>query len=118
MRKPISLLTVIILLLLTLFVAVVQTAKAQQGSAEQLSVTISPSNATTIDVGQYLQFSAFASGGAPPYSYQWYSNGIPIPDAASSSFMFAHIQHFSNSYRFLRRSGEFKRNVGNGKHVA
>jgi hypothetical protein len=89
MRKPISLLTVLILGLLASLLIGVQTAKTQQIPSEQLSVTIAPSNAITIDVGQYVQFIASVSGGAPPYSYQWYANESPMPDATSSSFTFA-----------------------------
>ncbi len=40
--------------------------------ATALSASISPSSAI-IDNGQQLQFTASASGGVSPYSYQWYS---------------------------------------------
>ncbi len=40
--------------------------------ATALSASISPSSAT-IDSGQQAQFTASASGGVSPYSYQWYS---------------------------------------------
>jgi hypothetical protein len=58
-------------------------------SADELSATVSPSNATTIDANQQLQFTVSVSGGAPPYSYQWYSNDNQIANATSSSFTFA-----------------------------
>jgi len=66
----------------------VQTAEAQSTPDGQLSVTISPSNATVIDVDQYVQFTASASGGEPPYSYQWYANDTAITGATTSSFTF------------------------------
>lgn len=88
MRKSISLLFVLVLGFLASTVAEVQSAKAQHALSGQLSVTVSPSNGTTIDVGQYVQFTAFSSGGATPYSYQWYSNESLVPEATSSSFKF------------------------------
>ena len=89
MRKPISLLTVLVLGLLASLSVTAQVTGAEATPSEPLSATISPSTATTIDVGQYVQFTASASGGAPPYSYQWSSNDNPIEDATSSGFRFA-----------------------------
>jgi hypothetical protein len=40
-----------------------------------LSVTVSPTNAT-LDVGQSQTFTSSVSPGTPPYSYQWYLNGV------------------------------------------
>ncbi len=88
MKKPFSLLAVLVLGLSALLLAGVQTANAQYTPDEQLSVTISPSNATIIDVDQYIQFTASASGGEPPYSYQWYANDSAITGATTSSFTF------------------------------
>lgn len=87
-RKPISLLAIIVLGLSASLLVGVQTAKSQGASGEQLSVTISPSNAIAMDVFQQLHFSAAASGGTPPYSYLWYSNGNPVVYATASSFTF------------------------------
>lgn len=50
-------------------------------------INISASN-STLTVGQQAQFSSSTTGGATPYSYRWYSNGDPIADATSSSFIF------------------------------
>ena len=52
-----------------------------------LSVSIEPSSAT-IDLGDSILFNATASGGVPPYSYQWYLNGNPVPGANSSTWNF------------------------------
>lgn len=53
-----------------------------------LNITISASS-LAITTGQQDQFTASASGGVPPYSYQWYSNGNPVVGATSSSYTFA-----------------------------
>lgn len=50
-------------------------------------ISISTST-STLTVGQPAQFSSSTTGGAAPYSYRWYSNGNPITDATSSSFIF------------------------------
>jgi hypothetical protein len=89
MQKAIILCVVFVLGLLTSLLVEVQTVKAQYTPDEQLSATISPSPATTIDLGQQVQFTASVSDGAPPFSYQWYSNDNPVADATFLSFMFA-----------------------------
>lgn len=43
---------------------------------------------SALTVGQLAQFSVSASGGTPPYNYQWYVNGNPVAGANSSSFIF------------------------------
>jgi hypothetical protein len=53
-----------------------------------VSVSISNTSPTTIDVGQQVQFTATASGGSSNYNYQWYSNGNQISGATSSSLSF------------------------------
>jgi len=52
-----------------------------------LSVSIEPSSAT-VTVGDSVLFTATPSGGVPPYSYQWYLNGNPVPGANSSTWNF------------------------------
>ncbi|MCW4045790.1 MAG: PKD domain-containing protein [Candidatus Bathyarchaeota archaeon] len=88
MSKTVSLLAVLVISILALSIAGIQAVKAQTSQGSQLTVTISPSGSTTMDMGQRIQFVAFASGGTPPYSYQWHSNGDIIPNATSSSFTF------------------------------
>jgi outer membrane protein assembly factor BamB len=53
-----------------------------------LSVSISPLSAS-IPIGQSASFTSTASGGAPPYSYQWYVDGAPVSDATSALWTFA-----------------------------
>jgi YVTN family beta-propeller protein len=52
-----------------------------------LSATVSPASAT-LGVGQSKTFNASVSGGASPYSYQWYLNGSLVSGATSSSWTF------------------------------
>jgi len=53
-----------------------------------LAVNASTST-SAVTVGQLVQLSASADGGAPPYTYQWYLDGNPIAGANSSSYIFA-----------------------------
>jgi hypothetical protein len=53
-----------------------------------LSVTISPSSAS-VGVNQSLTFSSNATGGTPPYGYQWFLNGSSVPSATSSTWTFS-----------------------------
>ena len=56
--------------------------------APALTVQISPLSVSLL-VGQSVTFTATnVSGGYPPYSYQWYINGNPVPGATSSSWMY------------------------------
>jgi ribosomal protein L40E len=55
--------------------------------APPLSVSISPGS-VVIDVGQSRNLTAAGSGGASPYSYQWYLNGSVVSGATSSSWTF------------------------------
>jgi hypothetical protein len=50
-------------------------------------VTISPIS-TTLDVGQSQLFASNASGGTPPYSYQWYLNGTIVSGATNPNWIF------------------------------
>jgi len=52
-----------------------------------LSVSISPLS-TSIYMGQSVSFTSTASGGTPPYNYQWYLNNNPVPGATSSGWTF------------------------------
>jgi outer membrane protein assembly factor BamB len=55
---------------------------------EPTTVTISPSP-VVMDVTQSQLFTSSVSGGTSPYSYQWFLNGIPVPDATSATWTFA-----------------------------
>jgi outer membrane protein assembly factor BamB len=52
-----------------------------------LSASISPSS-STLDVGQSQLFTSSAANGTPPYAYQWYLGGAPVPGATGSSWTF------------------------------
>ena len=52
-----------------------------------LSVSISPTSAT-IFLGDSVTFTSSVSGGATPYTYQWYLNGNPVSGATSVSWTF------------------------------
>jgi PKD repeat protein len=52
-----------------------------------LSVSISPLSASIL-VGQPVTFTSTVSGGYPPYSYQWYLNGVPVSGATSNTWTF------------------------------
>jgi hypothetical protein len=51
------------------------------------SVTISPSS-VTLNVSSSQKFKSTVSGGTPPYSYQWYLNGVAVSGATSASWTF------------------------------
>jgi hypothetical protein len=53
----------------------------------QLLVNILPTS-TTLDVGQSQLFNSNVSGGATPYSYQWYLNDTPVSDAIGPTWAF------------------------------
>jgi hypothetical protein len=50
------------------------------------SVTISPTS-VTLDVNQNQNFTSTVSGGASPYSYQWYKNGSAV--STNSYYLFS-----------------------------
>jgi peptidoglycan/xylan/chitin deacetylase (PgdA/CDA1 family) len=53
----------------------------------QLTVSISPVS-VNMTVGASQTFSSTVSGGAPPYSYQWYRNGTAVSGATSANWTF------------------------------
>ena len=54
-----------------------------------LSVNISPNNQVALAVGQPQTFTAFPSGGSGYYLYyQWYKDGVAVPDEISSTYTF------------------------------
>jgi len=56
--------------------------------APALKVQISPLSASIL-VGQPITFTASnVSGGYPPYNYQWYLNGNPVPGATLDNWTF------------------------------
>jgi outer membrane protein assembly factor BamB len=54
----------------------------------QLSVSVLPASAT-LDVGQSQLLTSNASGGATPYSCQWYLDESPVVGATSPTWIFA-----------------------------
>jgi hypothetical protein len=60
-----------------------------------VSVFISPTS-VTLDVGQSELFTSNVSGGAAPYSYQWYLNGTAVSGATGSTWTFIPLS--SGSY--------------------
>jgi archaellum component FlaG (FlaF/FlaG flagellin family) len=54
---------------------------------QALSVTISPGSAT-LYVGQCQLFTSSVTGGASPYTYQWYLNGAPVCGATKPTWTF------------------------------
>ena len=66
------------------------TAKSNTATVKvnsELSVTIAPT-AVVMDVGQSQTFTATASGGTSPFSYQWYLDGTSVSDATGSTWTF------------------------------
>jgi KaiC/GvpD/RAD55 family RecA-like ATPase/PKD repeat protein len=57
-------------------------------AAKQLSVTISPSQAS-MDVGQAQLFTSNVTGGTSPYSYQWYLDYVPVSGATNETWAFS-----------------------------
>jgi outer membrane protein assembly factor BamB len=77
----------------TVYVEVNDSAGAQATSNTaainlQLSASVLPASAT-LDVGQSQLFTSSVSGGATPYSYQWYLNDTPVIGATSPTWIFA-----------------------------
>jgi outer membrane protein assembly factor BamB len=60
----------------------------------QLSASVLPASAT-LDVGQSQLFTSTASGGTPPYSYQWYLNSAVVSGAASNNWTFTPVSRGS-----------------------
>jgi hypothetical protein len=52
-----------------------------------LTTSISPLSAS-INIGQSVTFDSAATGGTPPYDYQWYLNGTSASDATQSVWTF------------------------------
>jgi hypothetical protein len=52
-----------------------------------LTVSISPMS-VSMGVGQSHLFTSTVSGGALPYTYEWYLNGAPVSGATSASWEF------------------------------
>jgi hypothetical protein len=65
-----------------------------------LSVSINPLSGM-IQIGQPLTFNSIISGGAPPYSYQWYLDGTSFTGATSSSWTWT-PQHASLHFVYVK----------------
>jgi hypothetical protein len=52
-----------------------------------LSVSITPASSTIFEGGS-VTFGSSVTGGAPPYTYQWYQNGTSVPSATSNTWIF------------------------------
>ena len=57
------------------------------GPSPPLTVSISPTS-VTMYVGQSQLFNSTASGGASPYSYQWYLDGAPVSGTTNPTWTF------------------------------
>lgn len=80
--KKLQILIITFLILLSLFVLA-----SRQVKADTLTVSIAPVGPVVMDVGQSRIFSASASGGTSPYTYQWYVNdGAVGTNSASYTF--------------------------------
>jgi hypothetical protein len=69
------------------------TGAAVNSTAATVTVNVAPTVSITpaswtMDVGQSRTFNSSVSGGALPYSYQWYLNGSLVSGATSSSWTF------------------------------
>jgi len=76
--KKALLVAFVVLALLVIVAAEFQTVNAQDAPSGQLTATILPSFVDTywIHWGQTVQFTAIATGGTPPYRYQWYTQVV------------------------------------------
>jgi len=72
-----------------------QTLRAVFLSIPPPVVSISPLSAS-INLGDSLSFTSTVIEGMPPYSYQWYLNGLPVLNATSDSWVFTPV--VSGSY--------------------
>jgi hypothetical protein len=72
MLKPTVMLAILLSCLLTLGVAELHTAKAQEFSIDMEFVSSPPGY-----VDQPFEVAVIVSGGTPPYSYQWYTKWFP-----------------------------------------
>ena len=68
-----------------------------------LAASISPST-VNMTIGMQQTFNSTISGGAQPYTYQWYLNGNPVPNTNSSTWTFTpttigNLHCLPNSYR-------------------
>jgi hypothetical protein len=72
---------------ITVSMGTAHTATAHYTSGQPLNVSINPMFAT-VTVGAALHFTSNATGGTPPYTYQWYLNGNPVTGATSSTWTF------------------------------
>jgi len=70
-----------------------------------LLVSISPVSALTY-FGQSVTFTSTASGGTPPYGYQWYMNDSAVSGANSNSWTFA-LQPIGNYSVYLNVTDSF-----------
>jgi lysophospholipase L1-like esterase len=56
-------------------------------TVSDLSVVVGPASGSLV-VGESQLFTATASGGTQPYSYEWYLNNTLVPDAVNSTWTF------------------------------
>ena len=59
----------------------------QVSAPTPLTLSISPVSAS-IYIGDSVSFTSTVSGGTPPYSYQWYLNGVAVSGAVSPTWTF------------------------------
>ena len=62
------------------------------------TVNVTPNDTTTVCTGSNIVFTATASGGTAPYTYQWTEDGSSIPGATDSTMTVTKVAAQGHSY--------------------
>jgi hypothetical protein len=71
------------------------------GSGCTMSVNVTPNGTTEACAGESIELTATPNGGAPPYTFQWTEDGLPIPGATASTLPVSHATVESHDYNCL-----------------